>query len=63
LDFYTIQKEKGNVDGLTVVLAGDLKNGRMVHSLALLLANFDVRFIFAAPQALRMPEMIRKDLS
>lgn len=62
LDFYTIQKEKGNVDGLTVVLAGDLKNGRTVHSLALLLANYDVQFIFAAPQALRMPQQILKQL-
>jgi len=62
LDLYTIQKEKGAVDGLTVVLAGDLKNGRTVHSLALLLANFDVRFIFAAPQALRMPQGILDQL-
>ncbi len=58
LDFYTIQKEKGIIDGLTVVLAGDLKNGRTVHSLALLLADYDVRFIFVAPQALRMPQEI-----
>ena len=58
LDLYTIQKEKGAVDGLTVVLAGDLKNGRTVHSLALLLANFDVRFILASPPALRMPQGI-----
>ncbi|MFC2105595.1 aspartate carbamoyltransferase [Candidatus Bipolaricaulota bacterium] len=58
LDFYTIQKEKGSVEGLTVVLAGDLKNGRTVHSLALLLADYDVRFIFVAPQALQMPREI-----
>lgn len=55
LDFYTILKEKGTVDGQTVVLAGDLKNGRTVHSLALLLADYDVRFIFVAPKALQMP--------
>jgi aspartate carbamoyltransferase len=58
LDFYTIQKEKGSVDGLTVVLAGDLKNGRTVHSLALLLADYDVRFIFVSPQVLQMPREI-----
>lgn len=58
LDFYTIQKEKGTIDGRTVVLAGDLKNGRTVHSLALLLADYDVRFIFVSPQALRMPQEI-----
>jgi aspartate carbamoyltransferase catalytic subunit len=58
LDFYTIQKEKGSVDGLTVVLAGDLKNGRTVHSLALLLADYDVRFIFVSPKVLQMPREI-----
>ena len=46
------------MDGLTVVLEGDLKNGRTVHSLALLLADYKVRFIFVAPQALRMPKEI-----
>ena len=58
LDFYTIQKEKGTVDGQTVVLAGDLKNGRTVHSLALLLADYDVQFICVAPKALQMPREI-----
>ena len=55
LDLYTILKEQGKVDGLTIALAGDLKNGRTVHSLALLLANYDVRFLFVAPETLRMP--------
>ena len=55
LDLYTILKEQGRVDGLTIALAGDLKNGRTVHSLADLLGNYDVRFVFVAPQALRMP--------
>jgi len=58
LDLYTILKEQGKVDGLTIALAGDLKNGRTVHSLALLLANYDVRFLFVAPEALRMPAEI-----
>ncbi len=58
LDFYTIQKEKGTVNGQTIVLAGDLKNGRTVHSLALLLSDYDVQFIFVAPQALQMPRDI-----
>jgi len=58
LDLYTIQKEQGKVDGLTIALAGDLKNGRTVHSLALLLANYNVRFLFVAPAVLRMPPEI-----
>jgi aspartate carbamoyltransferase catalytic subunit len=62
LDLYTIRKEQGGVDGLTVALAGDLKNGRTVHSLALLLANYDVRFLFVAPPALRMPTEISERL-
>ena len=49
LDLYTIRKECGKVDGLKIALAGDLKNGRTVHSLADLLANYDVDYTFAAP--------------
>ena len=55
LDYYTIEKERGTVEGLTVTLAGDLKHGRTVHSLAELLSSYDVRFVFASPAALRMP--------
>jgi len=55
LDFYTIEKEQGNVEGLTIALAGDLKHGRTVHSLADLLASYNVDFVFVSPAALRMP--------
>ena len=55
LDYYTIEKERGTVEGLIVTLAGDLKHGRTVHSLAELLSSYDVRFVFASPAALRMP--------
>jgi aspartate carbamoyltransferase len=55
LDYYTIGKEQGKVEGLTVTLAGDLKHGRTVHSLAELLSSYNVRFVFASPAALRMP--------
>ncbi|MFO7742321.1 MAG: aspartate carbamoyltransferase [Anaerolineae bacterium] len=62
LDVYTIQKEKGTLDGLTVALAGDLRNGRTVHSLVYLLARFDMELIFVSPDQLRMPEGITEDL-
>jgi len=58
LDLYTILKEQGKVDGLRIALTGDLKNGRTVHSLALLLSNYDVSFLFVAPDALKMPREI-----
>jgi aspartate carbamoyltransferase catalytic subunit len=62
LDLYTIRKEKGNVEGLTIALVGDLKNGRTVHSLSGLLASFGVRYYFVAPEALRMPAEISEGL-
>jgi aspartate carbamoyltransferase len=62
LDTYTIKKEKGTLDGLTVVLAGDLKNGRTVHSLVYLLARFDIELIFVSPLQLKMPAGITEDL-
>ncbi len=55
LDVYTIRKEKGTLDSLTIALLGDLKNGRTVHSLVPVLAKFGFRFYFVAPAALRMP--------
>jgi aspartate carbamoyltransferase catalytic subunit len=62
LDTYTIKKERGTLDGLTVALAGDLKNGRTVHSLVYLLARFDIRLIFVSPEQLKMPADITEDL-
>lgn len=58
LDMYTIFKEKGSPDGLTVALIGDLKNGRTVHSLADALSLYDVKMIFASPKELPMPREI-----
>ena len=62
LDLYTILKEKGKVDGLTVTLAGDLKNGRTVHSLSNLLSNYKVKLNFASPKELAMPLEITESL-
>jgi len=58
LDLYTIRKEQGRVDGLTIALVGDLKHGRTVHSLATLLSQYPVSFLFVSPPALRMPREV-----
>jgi aspartate carbamoyltransferase catalytic subunit len=59
LDLYTLIKERKQIDGLTVVLVGDLKYGRTVHSLANLLPIYaKVNFIFVSPDSLRMPKDI-----
>lgn len=55
LDLYTIQKERGNVDGVKIAFVGDLKNGRTVRSLAYLLGKYNnVQIFFVAPRALRI---------
>ena len=56
LDLYTIQKEKGKIDGLTIAMAGDLKYGRTIHSLAYLLAHYDVTIYFVSPEILKIPD-------
>jgi len=63
LDLYTIKKELGRVDNLTVAMVGDLKNGRTVHSLSYLLARMGgIRMIFVAPQQLAMRQDILDNL-
>lgn len=62
LDLFTISEELGRLDGLTVTMVGDLKYGRTVHSLARLLSLYRVRLRYLAPEILRMPEEIIKEL-
>ena len=58
LDLFTIQREMGKIDGLTVTMMGDLKYGRTVHSLARLLTLYDVKLNYVAPEILSMPNEI-----
>jgi aspartate carbamoyltransferase len=62
LDLYTITEELGHVDGLTVTLLGDLKNGRTVHSLARLLCLYNVRLNFVSPEQLRIPAELAAEI-
>jgi carbamoyl-phosphate synthase/aspartate carbamoyltransferase len=55
LDVYTIREELGSVNGLTITMVGDLKNGRTVHSLVKLLGMYDVKLNFCSPKSLAMP--------
>lgn len=59
LDLYTIQKERGSIDGVHIAMVGDLKYGRTVHSLTQLLSLYpSVRLTFIAPEQLPMPEKV-----
>ncbi|KKK42220.1 hypothetical protein LCGC14_2025720 [marine sediment metagenome] len=54
LDILTITEEVGSLDGLNIGLMGDLKYGRTVHSLSILLSNFDVNVYFISPIELKL---------
>ncbi len=45
LDLLTITEEGRKLDGLNIGIMGDLKFGRTVHSLSILLSNYDVTVI------------------
>lgn len=62
LDLFTIQREIGEFEGLTVTMVGDLKHGRTVHSLARLLALYQVRLNYVSPDILRMPPEIISEI-
>jgi aspartate carbamoyltransferase catalytic subunit len=54
LDLYTMVKEKGKIDGLKIALAGDLRYGRTVHSLAYALSLYNIELYLVSPETLRM---------
>ncbi len=56
LDLYSIQKTQGRLDGIRIVMVGDLKYGRTVHSLLEALSNFGAEFTFVSPPELKMPD-------
>ena len=63
IDLYTVQREFSRlgklIDGAHIVLTGDLKYGRTVHSLIKLLSLYRrMRFTLVAPPSLEMPEKI-----
>ena len=61
-DRYTIYREKGGFENLTVGLCGDLKFGRTVHSLIAALSRYKgVKFVLISPAELKLPGYV-KDL-
>ncbi len=63
-DLLTIKREIGRLDNITVGFCGDLKYGRTVHSLIKALARFEqINIILIAPDELRLPEYIFKEVA
>lgn len=63
LDLYTIKRELGHLDNITVLVGGDLANGRTVRSLIYLLSKFNnVRLILLSPANLKIGDDIVQHL-
>ena len=62
LDLVTIFETQGRLDNLKIALAGDLKYGRTVHSLAQAMKHFSCEFYFVSPPSLAMPDYICEEL-
>lgn len=55
LDLYSIKKTQGTLNDVKVMLVGDLKYGRTVHSLIQALSHFNAEIILVAPEELELP--------
>lgn len=62
LDMYSIMQTQGRLDGLTINMVGDLKYGRTVHSLSEAMSDFSPKYVFTAPDDLKMPSKYLKYL-
>ena len=63
LDLFTIREAHGTLEGLNIVLVGDLRYGRTVHSLSHALVRFGATLTLVSPDSLRMPAEIVSDLT
>jgi aspartate carbamoyltransferase catalytic subunit len=58
LDLFTILTEKKKIKNNKIILLGDLKYGRTVHSLAYALSLYGAELTFVSPASLKMPNEV-----
>ena len=58
LDLFTIKTEKKKIEKNNIILLGDLKYGRTVHSLAYALSIYGADLTFVSPPSLKMPKEV-----
>jgi len=58
LDLFTIKTEKKRIGKKKIILLGDLKYGRTVHSLAYALSLYGAELTFVSPPTLKMPKEV-----
>jgi aspartate carbamoyltransferase catalytic subunit len=63
LDLYTIWRDRGSLEGLSIAMVGELDRGRTVRSLSYLLSKFDrVKIHFVSPPEVQMQPDILEHL-
>ena len=62
LDLYSILQTQGTLDGLTINMLGYIKYGRTTHSLLQAMSHFKTKFVFTAPEELKMPKEYKEFL-
>jgi len=66
LDLYTLDlsfQENGGINNKTIVMVGDLKRGRTVRSLSILLKNYkNVKIVYVAPDYLKISDDVKNFL-
>ncbi len=62
LDLFTLKETFGKLDGLHLALMGDLKYGRVMHSLVEAASLFDMRLYFVAAEGLGLPPHLTERL-
>ncbi len=61
-DLYTLWREKGELEGLDVVLCGDLRFSRTIHSFAYALARFGANIVTIPYPGFEMPKPVLERL-
>ncbi|MGL5440052.1 MAG: aspartate carbamoyltransferase [Filifactoraceae bacterium] len=62
-DLLTIKSELKRLENLNIMMVGDLKYGRTVHSLVEAMSKYRGNsFIFVSPEELKMPSYVKKSL-
>lgn len=64
LDLFTIYEKTGRLEGLTGVMAGDMLNGRTVHSLLRGLSLYKANTMYLlSPKELHLPEKLKEEIT
>ena len=62
VDLYTLMKEYGRIDGLSMAICGDLRKNRSVHSLIYALLRFGVNSYLISPRGFGLPDHVRNKI-